>query len=471
VDTPLYTATLSNLGGVLTSYKLKAYSDGEGKPLELINPAAGEKVGWPLALETADEALNGTLSKALFMPRRDGDQVVLEFAGGGVHGRKTLQFSRENYEFSLESVLTRDGRNVTHSVVWQGGFGDQSLPPNPTLENVLHQNEGSFTRVSLGSLDEPQAFTSNRIGIEDQYFLAILLIDEPINGKVLKQEYPGPDGTAIPTFRLSAEMPEGKAARLYVGPKQRDWLARTDSQLVAVINYGWFEFIAKPLLYFLLLIHSYVGNFGWSIILLTLAINFLLFPLRIKQQISMQKMQKIQPQMRTLQDKYKKLKPNDPRRAQLQTEMMGLYKEHGVNPLGGCLPLLLQMPVFIGLYSMLSVSIELRRAPWMLWINDLSQHDPYYILPILFAVSMVIMQKMTPTTVDPAQAKIMMIMPLMFAVMFLRAQAGLTLYWLAGNLVGIGQQLIINKYWSPQADAKLPAKPRQKDSGDKRDHA
>jgi YidC/Oxa1 family membrane protein insertase len=262
-------------------------------------------------------------------------------------------------------------------------------------------------------------------------------------------------------------MPEGKAARVYVGPKQRDWLAKTDPQLVAVINYGWFEFIAKPLLYFLLLIHSYVGNFGWSIILLTLAINLLLFPLRIKQQMSMQKMQKIQPQMRTLQDKYKKLKANDPRRAQLQTEMMGLYKEHGVNPLGGCLPLLLQMPVFIGLYSMLSVSIELRRAPWMLWIRDLSQHDPYYILPILFAVSMVIMQKMTPTTVDPAQAKIMMIMPLMFAVMFLRAQAGLTLYWLAGNLVGIGQQVIVNKYWSPQADAKPQAKTRPKDSGDK----
>src|SRR5678816_2034765 len=135
---------------------------------------------------------------------------------------------------------------------------------------------------------------------------------------------------------------------------------RDSPQLSAVINYGWFEFISKPLLFVLLWIHSYIGNFGWSIIILTLAINLLLFPLKLKQQVSMLKMQKIQPQMRTLQDKYKKLKANDPRRAQLQTEMMGLYKEHGVNPLGGCLPLLLQLPVFYGLYSMLSISIELR---------------------------------------------------------------------------------------------------------------
>jgi YidC/Oxa1 family membrane protein insertase len=147
--------------------------------------------------------------------------------------------------------------------------------------------------------------------------------------------------------------------------------------------------------------------------------------------------------------------------------MMGLYKVHGVNPLGGCLPLLLQLPVFYGLYSMLSISIELRRAPWALWINDLSQHDPYYVLPILLAVTMFIIQKMTPTTVDPAQAKVMMIMPFMFAFMFLRAQAGLTLYWMAGNVVGIGQQMFINKYWSPQAEAKVQAKNPSKGNGDK----
>lgn len=467
VDTPLYTAIVSNVGGVLRSYKLKAFSDAEGKPLELINIASGEKVGWPLAVETDDAALSGTLGKAPFVARQEGNRVVLEFAAGGVHARKALQFDRDSYEFSLESLLTKDGRSVPHYVVWQGGFGDQSLPPNPATENVLHQTDATFTKINLGSIKDPQTFSSARTGIEDQYFLAMYLADTPVTAKVQKQEFAGADGTPVPTFHLSVAIPEGKAVRFYVGPKERDWLSKTDTQLAPVIDYGWFEFIAKPLLFFLLLIHSYVGNFGWSILLLTLAINLLLFPLRLKQQVSMQKMQKIQPQMRTLQDKFKKLKANDPRRAQLQTEMMGLYKAHGVNPLGGCLPLVLQMPVFIGLYSMLSISIELRRAPWMLWIKDLSQPDPLYILPILFALSMVVMQKMTPTTVDPAQAKIMMIMPVMFAVMFLRAQSGLTLYWLAGNLVGIAQQVFINKYWSPHADAKLEAKSRLKEADDK----
>jgi YidC/Oxa1 family membrane protein insertase len=467
VDTPLYTATVSNVGGVLKSYKLKAYSDGEGKPLELINITSAEKVGWPLAMETADAPLNDMLAKAQFSARQERERVVLEFAGSGVHARKTIEFNRESYEFSFETLLTKDGKNVPRSVVWQGGFGDQSRPADPAQQNVLHQTEAAFTKVSLSGIDEPQTFSTARAGLEDQYFLAMFLFDGPVSGKVQKQEFPGADGKPVPTFHFSASMPEGKPVRVYVGPKERTWLSKADEQLASVINYGWFEFIAKPLLFFLLLIHSYVGNFGWAIILLTLAINLLLFPLRLKQQVSMQKMQKIQPQMRTLQDKYKKLKANDPRRAQLQSEMMGLYKVHGVNPLGGCFPLLLQMPVFIGLYSMLSISIELRRAPWMLWIKDLSQADPYYILPILFAVSMFVMQKMTPTTVDPAQAKMMMIMPVMFAVMFLRAQAGLTLYWLAGNLVGIGQQVLINKYWSPHADSKLEAKARLKENGDK----
>jgi YidC/Oxa1 family membrane protein insertase len=213
--------------------------------------------------------------------------------------------------------------------------------------------------------------------------------------------------------------------------------------------------------YLLLWIHRYIGNFGWSIILLTIVLNLVLFPLRLKQQVSMLKMQKIQPQMRRLQDQYKKLKANDPRRAQVQSDMMNLYKEHGVNPMGGCLPLLLQMPLLFGFYSALSYSIELRRAPWIFWIKDLSQYDPYYVIPILMAVAMFVQQKMTPTAnVDPAQAKMMMIMPLMFTFMFLFYSSGLALYWLTGSIIGIGQQVFINKYWSPQAEAKIRARSR-----------
>ena len=470
VDTPLYTATVSNVGGVLKSYKLKAYSDAEGHPIELIEQNAGNKLGWPLTLITGDPTLDEALAKASFLAQRERNRVSMEFASNGVSAQKFLQFDPQNYEFSFATTLTKDGKSVSHAVVWQGGFGDQSITPDPAKRNAVYEVEGTFKRISLRSVKETQDFTVASAGVEDQYFLALFLSPEsPIPVKIGKQDFTGPDGKAVAELHLSARMPDSKPLRVYVGPKDRQWLSTAEPRLVSVISYGWFEFIARPLLFCLLFIHSYAGNFGWSIILLTLAINFLLFPLRLKQQVSMQQMQKIQPQMKTLQDKYKKLKSTDPKRAQLQTEMMQLYKEHGVNPMGGCFPLLLQMPVFFGLYSMLSVSIELRGAPWIFWIKDLSQPEHLFIpiLPVLMAVSMIIQQKMTPTTVDPAQAKMMMIMPVMFLFMFLWVQSGLTLYWLTSNMVGIGQQFFINKYWSPRADKKLRDRSKSKEARDK----
>jgi YidC/Oxa1 family membrane protein insertase len=461
LETPLYVAKISNAGGVLKSYKLKEYTDGEGRPLELINDAAGQKVGWPLAMITGDKAIDDELAKAPFVGQKTDGKLTLEFASNGLYARKVIQTDPENYEFTLEGTLTKDGRNVPYSDVWQGGFGDQSIPQDPAKKNAVYQSDTSFKRVALRSVKDPQDFTTPRTGVEDQYFTAMFLRDDSAPMKVRKQEYTGPDGKPVPTLLVSTAAPEGKPIHIYVGPKQRDWLSKADPQLDALVDYGYFGIIAKPLVAGLLWIHKYVGNFGWSIILLTLALNLILFPLRLKQQVSMLKMQKIQPQMRRLQDQYKKLKANDPRRTQVQTEMMGLYKEHGVNPMGGCLPLLLQMPLLFGFYSALSYSIELRRAPWVFWIKDLSQYDPYYVIPILMAVAMIVQQKLTPTAnVDPAQAKMMMIMPLMFTFMFLSYPSGTGLYWLTSNVIGIGQQFFINKYWSPQAEAKLRARPK-----------
>jgi len=207
----------------------------------------------------------------------------------------------------------------------------------------------------------------------------------------------------------------------------------------------------------LVAIHGVVGNYGWSIIVLTIFINFVFFPLRLKQQLSMQKMQKIQPKMRTLQDKYKKLKPNDPRRPEVQAEMMGLYKKHGVNPLGSCFPLLLQMPFLIAIFWALQVAVELRQAPWMLWIQDLSAADPYYVLPLLFGTAMFTQQKMTPTAMDPMQARIMMLMPVMMTVLFITYPSGLMVYWVTSTIFGIGQQLLIKKYWPSDAPKRAPA--------------
>jgi YidC/Oxa1 family membrane protein insertase len=320
----------------------------------------------------------------------------------------------------------------------------------------MYRAGSAFTKVAISSLKEPREVTTDRVGVEDQYFLAMFLL--PTNGvvKIQKQDYPGKDGKPVLTSSLAVPMTD-QQTQLYVGPKQPAALTSVDPGLMGVLDYdyGWFGFIAKPLTAALLWIHSYIGNFGWAIIVLTALINLVLFPLRLKQQVSMQKMQKVQPQMRTLQDKYKKLKANDPKRVEVQSQMMNLYKEHGINPMSGCLPLLLQMPFLIAFWKMLSVSIELRHAPWMFWVTDLSRPDPYYIMPILMAASMFITQKMTPTTADPVQARMMMIMPIMFSVLFISAQSGLMLYWLTSNVVGIGQQFLINKYWS-STDTEAP---------------
>jgi YidC/Oxa1 family membrane protein insertase len=462
-ETPLYAAMFSNVGAELKSFTLKAYTDGQGKPLELINQTAGSKVGFPLAMVTGDKGIDDELAKAPFAIHRDGNSVTFEYASNGLYARKTVVFDQENYVFSLRTALTKDGKSLPHSLVWQGNFGDQSIPQDPARKNAVYQTDSAFKRVALRSLKEPQTFNSARAGVEDQYFLGIFLQpDTATTVKVAKQDYTGSDGKPVSTLFVTAAVPPDRPIRVYMGPKQQDWLGKADPQLSTALDYGYFGFIAKPLVSALLWTHKYVRNFGWSIILLTVVLNLVLFPLRLKQQVSMLKMQKIQPQMRRLQDQYKKLKANDPRRVQVQTDMMNLYKEHGVNPMGGCLPLLLQMPLLFGFYAALGYSIELRRAPWILWIKDLSQPDPYYAIPIAMAAGMFFQQKMTPTAnVDPAQAKMMMIMPLVFAFMFVNYSSGLSLYWLTGSIIGIGQQIFINKYWSPQAEAKIRAQSRK----------
>jgi YidC/Oxa1 family membrane protein insertase len=465
IDTPLYAATISNVGGVLRNFFLKTYKDGEGHPLQLINQMAGDRVGFPLAITTGDKTIDEELAKGVFSGHQEDDTLKLEYAANGLYARKDLVFDRDNYVFSLRTTVTKDGKALPHSVVWQGGFGDQSIPQDVARKNAVYQSDSSYKKVALRSLkDATQEFTSPRAGVEDQYFLGAFLTDIPTSVKVHKQEYPGPDGKPVPSLVVSQVMPPEKPLRIYVGPKQRDALEKADPELSAVLDYGYFSFIAKPLVGLLLWIHRYIGNYGWSIILLTVALNLILFPLRLKQQVSMLKMQKIQPQMRRLQDQYKKLKANDPRRTQVQSDMMNLYKEHGVNPMGGCLPLLLQMPLLFGFYAALAYSIELRRAPWIFWIKDLSQPDPFYVIPIAMAVAMFLQQKLTPTAnVDPAQAKMMMIMPLVFTFMFLSYGSGLALYWLTGSIIGLGQQVFINKYWSPQTEAKLRAQARPKE--------
>lgn len=239
----------------------------------------------------------------------------------------------------------------------------------------------------------------------------------------------------------------------YLGAKDHATLNSIDPVLTNIIEYGWFTFIARPMFKFLNWLHGYIGNWGWSIVVLTLIIRLILFPLSYKGMLSMNKLKDLAPKMKELQEKYKDDKQK------LQMHMMDLYKKNGANPMGGCLPILLQIPVFFAIYRVLLNAIELKGAEWALWIHDLSLKDPYYILPITMGILMFLQQKITPTTfTDPMQEKMMKFLPLIFTVFFVMFPAGLTLYWTVNNFCSIIQQYVINKAFARHKRAQVAEK-------------
>lgn len=461
LENELYSIVVSNQGGVIQSLRLLEYMDGDGGPLELTDPDVGAAVGWPLELATGNAALDERLRTSLWVLEADEGRIRLDLAGDGLEAFKELRIGESGYELEFEAGVRQAGRVVPFGVVWQGDFGDQSnrhraqrpVLYDPRQINLVYREANGFDRLNAAEFSEPQALPASEwSGLEDRYFVALLHSSPPQVPVVSARALPGADEDSTPYPRL--EVPYVDGFQIYVGPKQRDRLRAVEPVLVSVIHYGFFQILSEPLLTLLLWIHGYIGNFGWSIILMTLLINVLLFPLRLKQQLSMLKMQKIQPQLKRLQEKYKQLKPTDPRRPEVQSEMMGLYQKHGVNPLGGCLPMLLQMPILYAIFQLLRMAIEVRQAPWLLWIQDLSAPDPFYILPIMMGLSMVASQKMMPTTMDPSQARMMMFLPLMFVVFMVRAQSGLVLYWFTSQAFGVGQQLLITRYWAPRGGKK-----------------
>jgi YidC/Oxa1 family membrane protein insertase len=238
------------------------------------------------------------------------------------------------------------------------------------------------------------------------------------------------------------------AMRLYVGPKDYDDLKKMNPPLQSLVNFGWMEIIADPLFHALKWLHSYIPNWGWAIVVLTLVANMLLFPLRISSYKTTMKMQRVGPEIKAIQEKYKKYKMNDPRKAEMNQEVMAVYSREGINPVGGCFQMLVQMPIWFGLNRALSSAIEMRHAPWIWWIKDLSARDPYWILPILMGGSMYLVSKMTPmTSTDPQQQMMMKFMPISFALMFaiFPISSGLAVYILTSSLVGIGQQWYLNR--------------------------
>lgn len=482
VETDLYRIKLSNRGAVIHSWVLKNYSDSNRKPLELINGQSAVTFGFPLDLKIpGNETATAKINKSLFqntgsdkiqLRANEKAALALEYSDGSLLVKKNLTFAAGSYLVGVDCQVGLNGQPVNYVLFWKSGFGDITADPRTALREMLFRAEGSMTRMKTDKVQKKvnsqieqaqkeQKAPLNELefngrldyaGLDDQYFAAVFLPgvkDQLSNFTVGFDSNRKEDGKEENFLKVgvAGNSQERTSFRLFVGPKDMEVLKKTGFQLEELLDYGWFKFFCKPMFITLKWLYSFSRNYGVAIILLTIMISMALLPLRIKSIYSAQKMQKLQPQLKVIQEKYKKLKATDPKKQQMNVEVMDLYKKNGVNPLGGCLPLIIQLPFFYAIYNLLSVSIELRQAPFIFWIKDLSVYDSTYILPILFTASMILMQKMTPTpSTDPMQAKMMMAMPLVFGFMLSATPSGLVLYWLTSNVVGIGQQLAMNKY-------------------------
>ncbi len=473
VENGLYRVEFSNRGAVVRSWRLKKYLDDAKPPrtLDLVHRDAAQQTGgWPFSLLLDDPQLEKVANSALFVATPASlaleapAQIEFEWSDGHLAVWKRLKFDRGNYIVGLETSVTLDGKPLAHGVAWRGGFGDTTVYQAAEHVQVFSSADGKLHSVPHKNLAVPgepaqrrQAGTADYAGVEDTYFAAAFLPPSGTSGglavwqwklerEVVQEGKPAKE----PVAEVAAGVPAAGpiSLRVFVGPKDLDELKKVTPPLSDLIQFGYLEFIAAPLFYLLEWIHRYVPNYGWAIILMTVLINMVLFPLKIKSWRSMQKMQKVAPEVKAIQERYKKYSMRDPRKAEMNKEVMAVYQREGINPMGGCLPMVLQMPIWFGLYRMLGVTIELRHAPWVFWIRDLSARDPYYILPVLMAVTMYVMQKMTPTTTaDPTQQRMMNWMPLMFGGMFIvfPVSSGLVLYILSSNLVGMAQQWYLNR--------------------------
>jgi YidC/Oxa1 family membrane protein insertase len=475
VNTYLFKVSFSNRGGVVKSWLLKKYK-AHGNPLELVNSVA--KTDPPLSLYFPGQKPDVDVNQVLYQGKQDADGlgISFEFSDGKVMVRKSFRFRKNSYVSAVQTEVSEGGKLIPHLIEWRGGFGDFAVSNPSGAEHTLRfdASENKLVNTSAkAAKNGPVAAQGNAFaGIEDSYFVAAFL---PERGSTVALTTFS-DQTATPLESKEqpfvgagvGDGPENRLA-LYVGPKDIDTLRAVNPKLEQIVDFGWFGFLAKPLFLIVNWVTDHaIHNYGWSIIVVTVVLNFALFPLKLSSMKSMKKMQALQPQIAAINEKYKSVSIRDPRKAKQNEEVMGLYKKHGVNPMGGCVPMLLQIPFFIAFYKVFSVSVEMRGASW-LWVTDLSQpeHLPIRILPIVMIISQFVMQKMTPTTGgDPNQQKMMMFMPLIFGFMFYNFSSGLVLYYLTSNLVGIAQQMFFNKT-SIAAVAAESVQPPKKKNGRK----
>ena len=482
LETNLFRVRFGNRGARILSWQLKQYQDDAGKPLELVSIASPKLNRFPLDMEFDEPELTKSIQDALFVveisPAQQEGQTRVAFRysdGAGLEIRKELLFSANSYLVPMVAQAQREGHLLRPKVIWGAGFGTETgLPPSNGDRNDITQvafsRGGKVIHKGRDALkDSPELREEGPIlwaGLEDHYFTALIL---PAGGTPTLQLRMDPlieEGREKHFLTAVLGPQEGDEYKLYVGPKDRELLAKLNLGLEGIVNYGYLPEIAQALFFLLRHIHEVTANWGLSIIILTCVIRLAFFPLTHKSSISMrrtqEKMKKIQPRVDAIKKKYHSMKKDMANRQKMNEDIMALYAKEGMNPLAGmtgCLPLLLQLPILWGFYNLLVNAIELRHAPFVLWITDLSKKDPYYITPIVMGVTMLIQQAMTGSAIpDPTQRKIMMAMPLMFTWFFKDLPSGLVLYWLVNNILGIAQQYLINRQVSREGSAdKVPA--------------
>lgn len=514
IENELYKIVLTNRGGEIKHWILKKYQGSDGKPLDMVQPEVAAQFGLPLSFFTYDPSLTSHLNQALYKVTVTGEKaasgallapasITFRYAANGLDVVKSLYFN-SSYVISVDTEVKRDGVPVRALVAWPAGLGDME-EFRPSFRGTMFTSATSQFAWSLdgktgtlkatkvsgdATLNAPYSYAA----VADLYFAAAFLPYDP-------------DSTTVVTFHHQVELPanpgspngEKKPAeviglamgsttgnthlRLFAGPKETDVLNSiraigpdgkpTGESLAPLIHFGWFSVIAKPLYLAVRFLRGLLGpgasDWGWAIIIVTLIINAFMLPTRLMMMRSSLKMMRIQPKVDALKKKYAGLKATDPKRAEMNTEMMALYKAEGVNMYGGCLPMLIQMPLLYAIYEVLENAIELRQAHW-LWLPDLSMPDPTYILPILIILTMFLVQYITPSPgMDPAQRRMMaFMMPVIFGFTMLHFPSGLALYWCTGNVINLGIQIGINQSSMGKEMHAIAARRAAKRSGGQR---
>jgi YidC/Oxa1 family membrane protein insertase len=485
VENDLYRVEFSNRGAVVKSWQLKKYMDDAKPPhvLDLVHADAAKQTGgWPFAVALNDAEQESSANNALYQVSTAATTLHApadaEFSWSDGHLEITKRFHFDHsYAVRVETSAKFNSAPIPAGTSWLGGFGDVTVTNPRPIDTVsaFYTENGKLTIIAAKKLDGPDKWPhgvwqggKDWAGIQDRYFAAVFLPPSGAPPGTIQARY-WRDSHAVPEEGKETEEPvpqiqtatsaQPLTLRVFVGPKDYDVLKKMNPPLHSLVNFGWLEIIADPLFHGLKWIHSYIPNWGWAIVVLTLIINMLLFPLKYSGYKTSLKMQRVAPEIKQLQEKYKKYSMRDPRKAEMNKEVMAVYSREGINPVGGCIPQLLQMPIWFALYRALQGTIEMRHAPWFGWIRDLSAKDPYYILPVLMGFSMYLASKMTPmTATDPQQQAMMKFMPIGMSAMFvvIPYPSGLAVYILTSGLVGVAQQ-----WWLNRRHPLQPAAPTQ----------